>query len=71
MRKILVEINEDSYQDFVGLISSIPKDKIRLWEEINYDDFFSEEDNEAYQKALRELKQGEAISLEDIKKEML
>ena len=68
MKRVLVEINDDSYNKFLDTISKLPDDKIRFWEEIDKDDLFTADDNKAYQKAIEELKQGKAISLNMIKK---
>ncbi len=70
MKRVLVEINDDSYNKFLDTISKLPDDKIRFWEEIDKDDLFTADDNKAYQKAIEELKQGKAISLNMIKKEL-
>lgn len=71
MKRILVEINDESYGHFIDLVSTLPKDKIHLWEAVDRDDFFSEEDNKAYEKALKELRLGQAISLDDFRNERL
>jgi len=70
MKRVLVEINDDTYKKFLDTIIKLPDDKIRFWEEIDKDDFFTADDNKAYQKAIEELKQGKAISLNMIKKEL-
>ncbi|MEA3475595.1 MAG: hypothetical protein U9R23_04020 [Candidatus Cloacimonadota bacterium] len=70
MKRVLVEINDDSYNKFLDTISKLPDDKIRFWEEIDKDDFFTADDNKVYQKAIEELKKGRAISLNKIKKEL-
>jgi len=70
MKRVLVEINDDSYNKFLDTISKLPDDKIRFWEEIDKDDLFTADDNKAYQEAIEELKQGKAISLNMIKKEL-
>ena len=70
MKRVLVEINDDTYKKFLDIIIKLQDDKIRFWEEIDKDDFFTADDNKAYQKAIEELKQGKAISLNMIKKEL-
>ena len=70
MKRVLVEINDDSYNKFLDTISKLPDDKIRFWEEVDKNDFFTADDNRVYQKAIRELKKDKAISLDKIKKEL-
>jgi len=70
MKRVLVEINDDSYNKFLDTISKLPDDKIRFWAEVDKDDFFTADDNRDYQKAIGELKKNRAISLNKIKKEL-
>ncbi len=71
MRCLLVEVSDEMYHHFTEIIGKFPKDQVRIREPLNDDDYFSADDDKAYRKALKELENGEAISLEDLKKELL
>lgn len=71
MRCVLVEVSDEIYHHFTEVLGNFPKNQVRIQEEFDNDNFFSAEDDIAYQKALKELDNGETVSLEDLKEELL
>ena len=70
MKTIRLEVRNDIFSKVLDFLRLLPEDsfKVRVDEP---DDIFTEDDEKAYEKAVRELKKGEAVSLEQAKKELL
>jgi hypothetical protein len=70
MKTITLDVRDDIFHKVLDFLRLLPEDtfKVRIEEP---DDIFAEEDKEAYNQSLRELRSGEAISLEKAKKELL
>ncbi len=68
MRTLRLNVDDSIYDIIVKFLSLLPKDKIVFIEDD--EDIMTKELLEEKMKALEELEQGEAISLEEIKKEL-
>ncbi|MCK4763236.1 MAG: hypothetical protein KAW12_13650 [Candidatus Aminicenantes bacterium] len=69
-RTIRLEVNEDIFAKVFDFLRLLPKDSFDVRVE-EPDDIFTKEDQQAYRQAVRELSSGDAISLEQAKKELL
>lgn len=70
MKTICIEVKDDIFTRVLDFLRLMPKDSFRVRVD-EADDIYTEEDEKAYKRAIRELKNGEAISLEQAKKELL
>ncbi|MDD2716115.1 MAG: hypothetical protein PHW04_09490 [Candidatus Wallbacteria bacterium] len=66
MQTITLKIDDSIYENLLWLLNQFPKKKIRIIEKPLY----TADDEKAYKKAVRELEQGEALSLNELKKEL-
>ncbi|KJU81789.1 hypothetical protein MBAV_006013 [Candidatus Magnetobacterium bavaricum] len=66
MKRLVVDIDEGIYDKVMWFLNQIPKDKV----EIIDDTLFTQEDEEAYEIALKELENNETLSLEELEKEL-
>ena len=67
MKRIVLEVNESVIDKFMWLLKHFSRDEVEI---VDDDTLFTREDNAAYEKAKKELERGEAISLEELKKEL-
>ena len=70
MRTICLEVKDDIFNKVLDFLRLLPKDSFRVRVD-EADDIFTEEDEKVYKKSIRELRNGEAISLEQARKELL
>lgn len=70
MKTIRLEVRNDIFSKVLDFLRLLPEDsfKVRVDEP---DDIFTEDDKKAYEKAVSELQNGEAVSLDQAKKELL
>ncbi|MBF0608706.1 MAG: hypothetical protein HQL61_14295 [Magnetococcales bacterium] len=66
-RLVLDIIDEGIYNNVRWFLNQIPKDKLEIVDDILMD----QEDEEAYEIAMKELENNETISLDQLKKELL
>ncbi|MBI5323693.1 MAG: hypothetical protein HZB41_00140 [Ignavibacteriae bacterium] len=66
MKTLTLNISDSIYDELLTLLSTKYPDDISVID----DDIFTDEDEKAYLEALGELERGEAISLEQLKKEI-
>ena len=66
MKTLTLNISDSIYDELLSLLSTKYPDDISVID----DDIFTEEDEKAYLEALGELERGEAISFEQLKKEI-
>ncbi|MBF0317949.1 MAG: hypothetical protein HQL04_07215 [Nitrospirae bacterium] len=67
MKRLVLDIDEGIYDNLMWFLNQIPKDKVEIIDDILMD----QEDEEAYEIAMRELENDETISLDQLKKELL
>ncbi|MCL5991515.1 MAG: hypothetical protein M1419_05375 [Bacteroidetes bacterium] len=65
MKTLTLNISESIYDELLSLLNTKYPDNISVVD----DDIFTEEDETTYLEALGELERGEAINLEQLKKE--
>ena len=70
MKTICLEVKDDIFNKVLDFLKLLPKDSINVRVD-DADDIFTVEDEKVYKKSIRELRNGEAISLEQAKKELL
>ena len=70
MKTICLEVKDDIFNKVLDFLKLLPKDTINVRVD-DADDIFTVEDEKVYKKSIRELRNGEAISLEQAKKELL
>jgi len=70
MKTICLELKDDIFYKVLDFLKLLPKDSIKVRVD-DADDIFTVEDEKVYKKSIRELRNGEAISLEQAKKELL
>ena len=70
MKTICIEVKDDIFTKVVNFLRLLPEDSLRI-QIGDPDDIFSKEDEKAYNKAIRELQEEEAISLDQAKQELL
>ena len=70
MRTICLEVKDDIFKKVLDFLRLLPKDSFRVRVD-EADDIFTAEDEKVYKKSIRELRNGEAISLEQAKRELL
>ncbi len=70
MKTICLEVKDDLFTKVLDFLKLLPKDSFNVRTDED-DDVFTEEDRAAYNEAIRELRAGEAISLEQAKREIL
>lgn len=70
MRTICLEVKDDIFNKVLDFLRLLPKDSIKVRVD-DADDIFTPEDERVYKKSIRELRNGEAIGLEQAKKELL
>ena len=70
MKTICLEVKDDLFTKVLDFPKLLPKDSFNVRTDED-DDVFTEEDRAAYNEAIRELRAGEAISLEQAKREIL
>lgn len=70
MRTICLEVKDDIFNKVLDFLRLLPKDSIKVRVD-ETDDIFTKEDEKVYKKSIRELRNGDAISLEQAKKELL
>jgi len=66
MKTLTLNIEDSIFDEFIIYLNQKYSTKINIIE----DDIFTVEDEEAYNKAIKELENGEAISLEQLKEEL-
>lgn len=70
MKTICLEVKDDIFARVFDFLRLLPEDSFRVRLDEG-DDIFTEEDEEIYEKSIRELRNGEAIDLEQARKELL
>jgi hypothetical protein len=70
MKTICLEVKDDIFNKVLDFLKLLPKDSINVRVD-DADDIFTVEDEKVYKKSIRELRNGEAISLEQAKKELI
>lgn len=70
MRTIRLAVRDDIFSKVIDFLKLLPEDSFKVEVE-EPDDIFSKEDEKVYRESIRELRDGEAIGLEQAKKELL
>ncbi len=70
MRTIRLEVRDDIFTRVLDFLKLLPKSSFRVEVE-EPDNIFTKEDEVAYNEAIKELRDGSAISLAQAKKELL
>lgn len=70
MKTICLEVKDDLFTKVLDFLKLLPEDSFNVRTDDD-DDVFTEDDRAAYNEAIRELKAGEAIDLEQAKREIL
>jgi len=70
MKTISIEVKDDIFQKVLDFLKILPNDSCKIIDYEN-DDQFTDENKQAYQKAMQELKNDQLIDLEDAKKAIL
>ena len=68
MKTLEIQIDETVYQKFLGFIKLLPEDKIKVIEDS--EDIFTEDLKEIKEEAIKDLKRGNTIDWNDLKKEL-
>lgn len=70
MKTICLEVKDDIFARVFDFLKLLPEDSFRVRLD-DADDVFTDEDEKIYEKSIRELRSGEAISLDQAKRELL
>ena len=68
MKKLVLEINDSVMDRFLWLLKHFSRDEVVI---VDDDAIMTREDRAAYEKAKKELEKGEAVTLDELKKELI